>query len=362
MPHELPLQSIHSLRHAEGSLSLTALTDLYTSLSKKKLKQKATTNQVKRRAKVVIFNDEEDLEDSSNQGRSLIEEIDLDARISLQLGVFSAATALADAARRRQSAKKFQIYTRRRRKVSTVGISAADINTVGVKAKDKGKAVMHESKPQKKIKKRLQEQISVDEELAKKIFEEEQAKFNAEREARFKARQQQERIGLETALRLQKKLEEKEAVTAKVHDIDWSDPVILRHHTLQNRPFSKTKVRKNMCLYLKNQGGYKMSHFKGIKYEDIRPIFERVWDQVQAFIPIGYEIEKEIMKRSGFEEKIGQPDDEQDVKESSSTTRRKRKKSLTRKSAKKQKLEDDVEKEELQAYLNIVPKDESFDV
>ncbi|GJX92618.1 hypothetical protein Tco_0347204, partial [Tanacetum coccineum] len=30
-----------------------------------------------------------------------------------------------------------------------------------------------------------------------------------------------------------------------------------------------------MCMYLKNQGGYKQSHFKGMSYEDIRPIFER---------------------------------------------------------------------------------------
>ncbi|GJS70994.1 hypothetical protein Tco_0703835 [Tanacetum coccineum] len=30
-----------------------------------------------------------------------------------------------------------------------------------------------------------------------------------------------------------------------------------------------------MCMYLKNQGGYKQSHFKGMSYEDIRPIFKR---------------------------------------------------------------------------------------
>ncbi|GJT15171.1 hypothetical protein Tco_0873877, partial [Tanacetum coccineum] len=73
--------------------------------------------------------------------RSLIEELDLDAEISLvppnaadqgrindtqfsdqpeeQLGVFSVATALADAARRRQSVENVQTYTRRRREVST---------------------------------------------------------------------------------------------------------------------------------------------------------------------------------------------------------------------------------------------------
>ncbi|GKA79464.1 hypothetical protein Tco_0786060 [Tanacetum coccineum] len=38
-----------------------------------------------------------------------------------------------------------------------------------------------------------------------------------------------------------------------------------------------------------------------MSYEDIRPIFERVWDQNQSFVPKDSEIEKEVMKRSGFD-------------------------------------------------------------
>ncbi|GJS80570.1 hypothetical protein Tco_0730451 [Tanacetum coccineum] len=374
MPHESPLQSVYSLRRDEGSFSLHELLDLCTSLSKKvasleselkqtkhtynaaltklinrvkKLEQTIKKSQARRRSKVVISDDEEAEEDPFNQGRSLIEELDLDAGISLvpphaadqgkiddtqisdqpekQLGVFSVATALADAARRRQ--------------------------ILLVKAKDKSKSIMHESEPPKKIKKRVQVQMSVDEELAKK------------------------------------QLDEREEVAAKVdqdHDIDWSDPAVLRYHTLQNRPFSVAEVRNNMCLYLKNQGGYKTSHFKGKSYEDIRPIFERVWDQNQAFIPMGYKIEKEGIKRPGFdlqqessklvEEEIVQQDDviiKQAVKESSRITGGRRKKLLARKraretlseeSTKKQKLEDDTEKEELQVYLIIVPEEESLNI
>ncbi|GKF55998.1 hypothetical protein Tco_0166338 [Tanacetum coccineum] len=73
-----------------------------------------------------------------------------------------------------------------------------------------------------------------------------------------------------------------------------------------------------------------MSHFKGTSYEDIRLLFKRVWDQNQAFVPKDYEIEKERKKKEI--------------------------------NAKKQKLEDDTEKEELQVYLNIVPKDKSLDI
>nr|GEX46414.1 hypothetical protein [Tanacetum cinerariifolium] len=37
----------------------------------------------------------------------------------------------------------------------------------------------------------------------------------------------------------------------------------------QERPFSEAELRKNMIMYLKNQGGYKHSHFKGIKELDL---------------------------------------------------------------------------------------------
>ncbi|GJU54374.1 hypothetical protein Tco_1228088 [Tanacetum coccineum] len=49
----------------------------------KKLEQIIKTSQSRRRAKVVISDNEKAEEDPSNQGRSLIEELDLDAGISL---------------------------------------------------------------------------------------------------------------------------------------------------------------------------------------------------------------------------------------------------------------------------------------
>ncbi|GJX70965.1 putative ribonuclease H-like domain-containing protein [Tanacetum coccineum] len=217
MPHESPLQSVYLLGRDEGSLSLNELTNLCTSLSKKvesleselkqtkqtyhvaltklikrvkKLEQTIKISQAKRRAKVVISDAEENKEDPSKQGRSLTEELDLDARISLvpphaadQGRIddthISAAIALANAnaARRRQSVENVQTYIIRRREsivsrlVSTADVSTASElgSTAGVKAKDKGKAIMQESEPPKKIKKRVQVQMSVDEELAKKL-------------------------------------------------------------------------------------------------------------------------------------------------------------------------------------------------
>ncbi|GKG60577.1 hypothetical protein Tco_0614139, partial [Tanacetum coccineum] len=83
---------------------------------------------------------------------------------------------LADADKRRRSVETAQTYTKRRRYVSTSSgrvstatriVSTADISiasklgsTAGVKAKDKGKASMQESGPPKKVKKRVQVQMS----------------------------------------------------------------------------------------------------------------------------------------------------------------------------------------------------------
>nr|GEW54096.1 zinc finger, CCHC-type [Tanacetum cinerariifolium] len=105
-------------------------------------------------------------------------------------------------------------------------------------------------------------------------------------------------------------------------------------------PFSKAEVRKNMCTYLKNRVGYKQRYFKRLRYEDIRPIFERVWGQNHTFVPIDSEIKKEVMKRSRFD--------------------------LQQECSKKQKLDEqsevqvdsDQEEDEMKKYMKIVPDEE----
>nr|GEX38226.1 retrovirus-related Pol polyprotein from transposon TNT 1-94 [Tanacetum cinerariifolium] len=195
-------------------------------------------------------------------------------------------------------------------------------------------------------------------------------------EKKSKKQLEQERLGHEEAIRLQehifeaerqrisrnakiaKQLQEAIVEADSAHDINWKDPALLRYHALQNRSFSKVEVRKSMCIYLKNQGGYKQIYFKGMSYEDIRPIFERVWDQIHAFIPIDSEIKKEVMKKSGFDLQQKQFAKEISKKKddnSSKPVEGSRKKTVAKKridakldeeSAKRQKLED-VTKEEV---------------
>nr|GEW14280.1 hypothetical protein [Tanacetum cinerariifolium] len=163
-------------------------------------------------------------------------------------------------------------------------------------AKDMRKGIMQETELPKKLKKKEMIQLSLDEELAQKLFAEELAKEEA--------RQKQERYNLEKALELQRQLDQRKENVPKgdqAKEIDWNDLQVLRYHALQNRPFLKPEVKKNMIMYLKNQGGYKQSYFKGMKYEDIRPLFKRIWDQVHTFVPKDSKIEREVMKRAGFD-------------------------------------------------------------
>ncbi|GKB72031.1 hypothetical protein Tco_0933443 [Tanacetum coccineum] len=293
----------------------------------KRVKKLENKLKLKRRSTIVNSSENEeaslDIEDPSKQGR-MIEEIVQDENVNLV-----------------KSSKQGEAHETTEHGME----SDVDLSTASPQNND-DEITLAETL---KIKKRVQVQISVDEELAKKVFEEEQARFNAEQEARFKAEQEQE-----------------------------------RYHTLQNRSFTVAEVRKNMCMYLKNQGGYKLSHFKGMKYEEIRPIFERVWDQNQAYVPKDSEIEKEVMKRLGFmqkqsteeekekkkdeqsskqvEEEIVQKEDvipEQVVKESSRKAegRLKRKASKPREDKdKRQKKQDDPKK--LMEYVEVISDSE----
>ncbi|GJS13153.1 ribonuclease H-like domain-containing protein [Tanacetum coccineum] len=213
--------------------------------------------------------------------------------------------------------------------------------------KDKGKAIMTEPEPEKKSKKLLeQERLGLEEaiRLQKQVDEEEKAQIARDEEiARQLLALDEERVTTETK-------------TTK--DIDWNDPSVQKYWDLKNKPKSEAQARKNMIVYLKNQSNYKMKDFEGMSYDEIRPIFEKVWDFNHNFVPMDLEIEKEKKKPAEFQE----IEEEQIEKDTSKKTTGKRKKYLprrrTRSTAKKQKVEQDDEKEELKSYLDIVPRED----
>ncbi|GKD84775.1 hypothetical protein Tco_1355929 [Tanacetum coccineum] len=311
MPYDSPLPGGHTLGSDEGILKHDKLMELVTKLSDKvvtvekdlkqtkktystaltklvlkvkKLEKQVRSGKARRRARIVLSEDEDDAEDPSKQGRK-IAQIDTDPTISLvqdegtswfqedvetqkknnvDTEVLLEEETLTDIIEDLGSGEKGEKeistadvpvstagaeVSTANHDVSTTAATLVYIRRSASKVKDKGKAIMQEREPPKKLKKRVQVQISVDEELARKVQEEEQAKAMAE--------QEQERINFEAALELQRQLNEREEVPAEAQTIDWSDPVVLRYHALQNRPYSVAEVRKNMVMYLKNQAGYK---------------------------------------------------------------------------------------------------------
>ncbi|GJS19759.1 putative ribonuclease H-like domain-containing protein [Tanacetum coccineum] len=341
MPHDSPLPGGHTPRSDEDSMTLHEL-------MVKKLEQTVKTSQARRRAKIVVSDDEESSRDTSKQG-TMIEDIDQDAGISLvtptkvssqedqsedQLGVLSAAKVLTDAAK-----KNVNTYTRRRRAVSTgsEGVSTASrifstaeesVSTAGASmpvstagmvqqvniiipslsettktTKDKGKSLMQESEQPKKIKKRVQIQMSLDEELAQKLHKE-QARFNAEQEAKFNAEQEELlAIQIQADEDLAQKLleeerenlsiEERARLLAKLIDKRKKLQAAQRYEVIRNKPQTMSQQRKTMCTYMKNMAGYKMEHFKGKSFYEVKEMFDNVYKQVTSFVPMGSVMEKE---------------------------------------------------------------------
>ncbi|GJU17432.1 hypothetical protein Tco_1145398 [Tanacetum coccineum] len=396
-PHESPLYSVYlhgsdkgRLQQTDLMILVTKLTDRIDVLEKdlqqtkktyniamtelilrvKKLENKLKSSKARRRARIVLSEDEDVAEDSSKQGRK-ISDIDEDPNISLvhdegmtwfqedeqvqekqsdDTDVLVQEETPIELVEDKSSGEKgekevttpanFQTYIRRSRGVSTCSgdvSTASEIDTAAAaeKAKEKGKGIMTEPEPPKKLKKIVELQLSVDEELARKIQEKDQASDIAE--------QEQERIYFEAALELQRQLDERQEVPAQTQEIDWNDPSFVRYHALKNRPVSVAQARKNIIAYCINQGGYKERHFKKMSYDAIRPIFQKEEDvKLERIV-------KEVSKNSRGRRK-------------KSLARKRARETLDEETSKKQKHDEeettDYEEEELRLNLKIVPNED----
>nr|GEY10143.1 hypothetical protein [Tanacetum cinerariifolium] len=76
------------------------------------------------------------------------------------------------------------------------------------------------------------------------------------------------------------------------------DPAMKKYQAPKRKPQTEAQARKNMMIYLKNVAGFKMDYFKGMSYDDIRPIFERYFNLNVAFLPKTKEQIKEEESRA----------------------------------------------------------------
>nr|GEW83858.1 hypothetical protein [Tanacetum cinerariifolium] len=174
---------------------------------------------------------------------------------------------------------------------------------VDTKSKDKGKGIM--VKEPKHLKKK--QQVEIDEEYVRKLHEE----LNKD-------------IDWDVAIK-------------HVKQKAMEDLVVQRYQVMKKWPQTEAQARKNMIMYLKNVAGFKLDYFKGMSYDDIRPIFEAKFNSNIAFL----QKTKEHLEE---EENIAI----QSINETPA-----------QKAAKRRKLNEEVE--DLKRHLEIMP-DEDDDV
>ncbi|GKC24507.1 hypothetical protein Tco_1026657 [Tanacetum coccineum] len=218
MPHDSPLPGGHTLGSAKGRLQLNELMDLVTKLTDRVgvlEHDLQRTKQVYSSAFTKLILRVKKLEKKGSK----ISDIDKDPTIYLVQGEGTTCFRMMQRFMRRLvvilrfflikksllSLWKILVVEKRVKKrlvllmfQGSTASAIPEVSTAGrqvyirrsaKKRKDKGKAVMQESDPSKKIKKRVQVQMSVDEELAQKLHEEEKARFNVEQEAKALAEQ-----------------------------------------------------------------------------------------------------------------------------------------------------------------------------
>nr|GEX14742.1 hypothetical protein [Tanacetum cinerariifolium] len=128
--------------------------------------------------------------------------------------------------------------------------TTSSIISTETKSKDKGKGIMvKEPKPLKK-----KQQIEMDEKYARKLHDE-----------------------------LNKDID-RDVATDHVKLKAKEDPDVQRYQVMKRKPQSEAQAQKNMMMYLKNVVGFKLDYFKGMSYDDIRPIFEAKFNSNIEFL------------------------------------------------------------------------------
>ncbi|GJS33650.1 hypothetical protein Tco_0532032 [Tanacetum coccineum] len=182
--------------------------------------------------------------------------------------------------------------------------------------KDKGKGVLQEPEPAKKMAKsdfdaaqiardaEIARQLEVDwqaEEERKRQREEEASKAaiaemydevqaGIDADALFAAKLQQEE-------REEYTIEERAKFLAETIAAQRKFRAAQRSAEIRSRPPTKSQLRNLMMTYLKNMGGYKHSQLKAKSFEEIKGMYERQKKSVQDFVPIGSAEEEKLIKK-----------------------------------------------------------------
>ncbi|GJW72594.1 hypothetical protein Tco_0129511 [Tanacetum coccineum] len=147
----------------------------------------------------------------------------------------------------------------------------------------------------------------------------------------------------------------------------------------RNKPMTQSQLRIYMSNYLKNQGTWKLSQLKKLKFEEIKEEFDKLVQQIDTFVPINLEATKAKLKRYGEElqtktlkkqriddkdvpaigEKVDEVKEEEQVKRTGKRKKQKARKGINVDNSAQEDLE--IDKEESVEAMNPTPLATKFD-
>nr|GFB07853.1 hypothetical protein [Tanacetum cinerariifolium] len=318
---------IENLEHdkAAQKLEIIKLKEMVKRLEKANKVKSSKLRHLKKVRTSKRIESSDDMEDVFNQGR-MIDDLDKDKGIELVVDqVKDDDTAKIEGRHAAEQAEKqAEIYHLDLDHPSKVLSMQEDdskvqevvevVTTAKLITEDKGKCILIEtSKPMKK-----KDQIELDAEYARKLHEE----INKDHEEINKDIDWDASIG-----HVKQKSKE-------------SPQYIKRYQVIKKRPQTESEARKNMMIYLKNTAGYKLDFFKGMSYDEIRPIFQDRFDANMRFL---------------FKTREEMEENDREVLKSINET-------PAQKAAKRRKLNEEAQEvEDLKKHLEVV-NDEDDDV
>ncbi|GJR80529.1 hypothetical protein Tco_0151314 [Tanacetum coccineum] len=238
------------------------------------------------------------------------------------------------------------------------------IRRSATKRKDKGKTIMKEAEPvQKKTKLqleqerlgleealRLQEQLDEEERQRIARVHEEASTFNAEEWDNIQAQIEADE---ELAHRLQAQERERysEADKARllVELINERKRKFAQQRAEQrrNKPMTQAQQRTYMCNYIKNMGSHTLQQLKKLSFDEVKELFETTMKRVNTFTPM--ESDDTVPKVVAGSSKI---DAEQELNQESSKRQK-----IGEGSKPAEESKDELSQEQLQQLMIIVPEE-----
>ncbi|GJZ64630.1 hypothetical protein Tco_0621051 [Tanacetum coccineum] len=309
MPQDSPLPRVNILGSDEGCLTLHELMLI------KKMENKVKSSQARRRAIIIVSDAEDDLEDPSKQGRK-IAEIDQDPAISLDVSTAEKDVSIA-------------------KPVSTVGAAVTTASVAVSTAKDKAVleeeerhriASVHEVASSFNIEEwdDIQARVEADEELVRRLQEEEREKYTEAEQARLLAELINQRKMYYAAKRAKER---------------------------RNKPLTQAQQRTYMSNYIKNMGAYTLQQLRGYSFDEIMNLFETTMKRVHTFVPIESEIERVILELAAGSSKR---DAEEELDQESS--KRQKTGEISELAEEPRDKKEELSQEVLQQMMIIVPE------